>query len=249
MNNLEVKQVVGDIPFMDLERANRLTSFMSEYALRNVLELGFAHGVSTCYMAAALDRFGSGHIVTIDREVARQREPNIEELLTRIGQRQRVTIYFEPTSYTWRLMKFLDEDPHPEFDMCYLDGAHSWFVDALAFFLVDLLLKPGGWIIFDDFDWTYASSPTLSQKEEVLRMPEDERVTPHVRKIYELLIRPHHHYHNFRVEYGWAFAQKKSTASVSREREVVVEKIIEVQEKYLGIGWFLMCCAKKLIGK
>jgi len=218
MDNVRVKELVGDTPLMSLYQANRLTAFMAEHAVQNVLELGFAHGVSTCYMAAALARFGSGSIVTIDLESARQREPNIEELLARVGQSGRVTVYFEPTSYTWRLMKFLEEERRPAFDLCYIDGAHNWFVDGFAFFLVHLLLKPGGWIIFDDLDWTYATSPSLAHTERVRRMPEDERTTPQVRKVYELLVKSHPQYHNFRVENGWAYAQKKCD-SVSELRE------------------------------
>lgn len=218
MDNVRVKELVGDTSHMSLYQANRLTAFMAEHAVQNVLELGFAHGVSTCYMAAALARFGSGSIVTIDLESARQREPNIEELLARVGQSGRVTVYFEPTSYTWRLMKFLEEERRPAFDLCYIDGAHNWFVDGFAFFLVHLLLKPGGWIIFDDLDWTYATSPSLAHTERVRRMPEDERTTPQVRKVYELLVKSHPQYHNFRMENGWAYAQKKCD-SVSELRE------------------------------
>jgi len=218
MDNVRVKELIGDTSHMSLYQANRLTAFMAEHAVQNVLELGFAHGVSTCYMAAALARFGSGSIVTIDLESARQREPNIEELLARVGQSGRVTVYFEPTSYTWRLMKFLEEERRPAFDLCYIDGAHNWFVDGFAFFLVHLLLKPGGWIIFDDLDWTYATSPSLAHTERVRRMPEDERTTPQVRKVYELLVKSHPQYHNFRMENGWAYAQKKCD-SVSELRE------------------------------
>jgi len=43
----------------------------------------------------------------------------------------------------------------------FLDGAHTWAHDALAFFLADRLLRPGGHIDFDDFDWSLARSPTL----------------------------------------------------------------------------------------
>ncbi|MEO0948451.1 MAG: class I SAM-dependent methyltransferase [Cyanobacteria bacterium J06641_5] len=107
MNNLYVKEIVGDTPFMGLSKANRITAFMDEHKVRNILELGFAHGVSTAYMAAALRRSGGGAITSIDREEARQREPNIETLLARVGASDSVQIFYEPTSYVWRLMKDL----------------------------------------------------------------------------------------------------------------------------------------------
>lgn len=228
MDNRTVKHLMGVIPHMKLDQADRLTAFMEEHAVRNVLELGFAHGVSTCYMAAALTRSGGGHIVTIDKESARHKNPNIEELLARIGETATVTIYYEPTSYNWRLMKFLEEDHGPPFDLCYIDGAHSWFVDGLAFFLVHQLLGPGGWIIFDDLDWTYATSPSLAHTEWVRNMPEEERTTPHVRKIYELLVKPHPQYHSFQVEHGWAYAQKRQRPfNEPCEREIIREIVVE----------------------
>ena len=36
-------------------------------------------------------------------------------------------------------------------------AASVWFI-GFAFFLVDRLLAPGGWMVFDDMDWTFASS-------------------------------------------------------------------------------------------
>lgn len=245
MNNHDVKQIIGDTPNMTLEQAVRLTSFIEKYQVRNILELGFGHGVSTCYMAAALNRMGEGSIITIDKVKARQRKPTIETLLDKVGESDRVTVYYEPTSYTWRLMKFLEQEPQPTFDLCYLDGAHNWFVDGFAFYLVHLLLKPGGWIIFDDLDWTYSQSPGLKNSEFVKNMPEEERETPQVRKVYELLVKNHPDYYNFKVEGDWAYAQKRDTPEAkSAEREIVVEKII--QKEYYGIGHFLEKVAGKL---
>lgn len=244
MNNLNVEAIVGNTPHMVLSQADRLTAFMEEHKIKNILELGFAHGVSTAYMAAALNRSGGGSIVTIDREVARQREPNIETLLAKVGASDRVKIFYEPTSYVWRLMKFLDQEPRPEFDLCYLDGAHSWFVDGFAFFLVHLLLKPGGWIIFDDLNWSYEKSPSLKTTEFVQNMPEDERVTPQVRKVYELLVKPHPDFCNFMIDGSWAYAQKRSTLKANpTEREITVEQVIK--REYYGLGQFLRKGAKK----
>ena len=241
MKHQDVKSVVGDLPNMSLKQATTITKFITDNQTKAILELGFKHGVSTCYMAAALSELGRGSIVTIDLELARENRPNVEELLDRIGERGRVTVFYEPTSYTWRLMRFLEENPAPRFDLCYLDGAHDWYVDALAFFLVDRLLQPGGWIIFDDIDWTYATSPSLKGTELVRRMPADEQTTPQVKKIYELLVKTHPSYHNFRLEDGWAFAQKRESGSGGSsvvQREVLTE--LRVQKVHVGLGAVLM---------
>jgi predicted O-methyltransferase YrrM len=252
MKNHDVRDVVGDVPHMTLAQAEKLTKFIADHQVEVILELGFCHGVSTCYMAAALSELGRGSIITIDLVWTREATPNIEELLNRIGERHRVKVFYEPTSYTWRMMRFLEEDPAPRFDLCYLDGAHTWFVDALAFFLVDRLLRPGGWIIFDDLDWTYATSPSLKGSEAVRRMPVDEQTTPQVKKIYELLVKTHPNYHNFRIEDGWAFAQKRDTKDIgiqNGQREIVTEQIVRVERIQVGLGELLRRVKNKLRGK
>ena len=225
----EIKQLVGNTPVMSLAQATRMTEFIHEHNIRDILELGFFRGVSTCYMAAALEESGGDSLVAIDLERARPLVPNLQDLLAKCGYTDRVTYYYEPTSYTWRLMKFLEEDSTPRFDLCYIDGAHSWFVDGFAFFLVDRLLRVGGWLIFDDLDWTYDTSPALRGTDQVKAMPEDERQTPQVRKVYDLLVKTHPNYGDFRVSHGWGYARKVSESSAGP-----VETRREIQ--YLSFG-------------
>ena len=40
-----------------------------------------------------------------------------------------------------------------QYDMIYLDGHHTLYVDLPAAFLADLLLKPGGILLVDDIHW------------------------------------------------------------------------------------------------
>ncbi len=252
MTNDDVQRIVGNTPHMSRSQADRMTAFISEHGIKDILELGFKHGVSTCFMAAALARTGAGSIVTIDLKSARSLVPNIEQLLDRVGERGRVEVFYEPTSYTWRLMKFLEQDPTPRFDLCYLDGAHNWFVDALAFFLVHRLLRPGGWIIFDDVDWTYAASPTLKDTESVRAMPEDERTTAQVSRVYDLLVKTHPDFDEFRRDPGgWAFARRALSPgnAVPLRREVIVEQVVRVEKVRIGLGAFLLRGAKALLGR
>ena len=65
--------------------------------------------------------------------VPEHNQPNVEELLIRIGERDRVDAFYEPTSYTWRLIRLLKQDPTPRFDFCDVDGADDWFGDGFAF--------------------------------------------------------------------------------------------------------------------
>jgi predicted O-methyltransferase YrrM len=248
MDVTAVKQIVQDTPHMSRAKAETITSFLKEHQLHDVLELGFRFGVSTTYMAGALQDLGSGHITAIDLELAREGEENIERFLDKAGLRDLVTVHYEPTSYTWRLMKMLEEDPTPRFDFCYLDGAHDWFVDGFAFFLVDKLLRPGGWIILDDLDWTFGSSVALAETDRVKAMPEDERRTPQVRKVYELLVKTQPGYGDFQVADDWAYARKSPDAgSATGPREVIREVVVQ-RERY-GLGAAAVTAARKVRGR
>src|SRR5678815_5342492 len=181
MNVEDVKKVVKDVPYMSVEQARRMTDFMKEHRLKDVLELGFYQGVSSCYIAGAAKEMG-GRLTTIDLTNARDRSPNITELLEACGLTDTVDVFFEQQGFNWRLMKMLDDGKGPRFDMVYLDGGHTWDVTGFAFFLVDRLLRPGGWLIFDDIDWSYATSSKFKNDPEILRkFPEDYRTTPQAR--------------------------------------------------------------------
>jgi predicted O-methyltransferase YrrM len=246
MNIDKIRERVKGIPHMTFSQAQIIRDVILKNQFQSLLELGFRHGVSTCYMAGALDDLGRGTILTIDLMNARKAEPCIDQLLADLGLTKYVTVIYEPTSYVWRLMKMLEENPSPRFDFCYIDGAHDWATDGFAFFLVDRLLQPGGLIIFDDLDWTYESSPALRNTERVRLMPQEEKSTPQVRKIYELLVKPHPAYGEFMVKDDWAYARRKSTQSNGVAKEISREVVY--QREYVGFGGAILRIVRKLAG-
>lgn len=235
MDLMEVQACVEDLPFMKLEHAREMRRFIIDNNYENILELGFYHGVSTAYMAAVADEVGA-HVTTIDLVSAREREPNIDDLLSELGLREYVTVYYEPHSHTWRLMKMLEAEPRPEFDFCYIDAAHSWETDGFGFCLVDKLLNPGGMVVFDDLDWTYDTDPSLKDSEMVQEMAEEYRSTPQVRKIYDLLVKSDPKYGRFRIKDSRGFARKMSEEEAPPE--VKTEKVLETQQ--VGFGAALL---------
>jgi len=176
---------------MKLEGGETITRFIREHGLKNVLELGFDRGVSTCYIAAALEEQGCGHLISIDRSNKVAYERNVENLLEELEITHRCAVFYEYSSYNWRLHHFLAQRPRPEFDLIFIDGAHTWETDGFSFLLAEQLLKPGGWFIFDDLTWAFDRSPNWRRKTLAEHMPNDERTTCQVQLVFDLLVKPH----------------------------------------------------------
>ena len=94
------------------------------------------------------------------------------------------------------------------FDFCYLDGGHTWAVTGFHFFLMEHLIAPGGWLLFDDIRWSFATS-THKNKAWVQNLTEEERTTCQVGKVWELLVKPHPGFFNFNEQHNWAWCQKR----------------------------------------
>ncbi len=238
-----VAKVVGSTPYMKPGQAEIITKLIREHGLADVLELGIMHGVSTCYLADTVRDLGRGHVTSLDLDLSRDNLPNAETLLSQLHLSDLVTIRRDPTSYVWTLMKMLDEDPTPRFDLCYLDGAHDWFNDGFAFFLVDKLLRPGGWLVLDDLGWSFATSPALAATEKVQQMPIDQRESQQVRQVYDLLVKTHPAYDEFKVIDDWGFARKRLEGSVGGPARIVREVIVK-RERY-GFGALMREAAVK----
>ena len=201
------------VPFIEPEKARVLYDFIMEKKPRECLELGFAHGTSACYIAAALDELGEGRLTTVDLTGQAWQVPSIEELLTRTGLGGRVGIVRERTSYTWFLRRMIEERTRhgicePLYDFCFIDGSKNWTIDGCAFFLADKLLRPGGWVLFDDLKWTYASTGRKETDGVNHReLGPDELNTPHIESIFRLLVMQHPDYSEFVIQddwWGWA---------------------------------------------
>ncbi|HEY5049691.1 MAG TPA: hypothetical protein VII50_02230, partial [Acidothermaceae bacterium] len=106
------------------------------------------------------------------------------------------------------------------------------------------LLRPGGWMVFDDLPWTYASSPALSQLPWVQKMSDEERTTPQVQRIFDLLVKTHPAYDLFREEGQWGLAQKALTTS-GTGAEVRIVKEVEVRREKYGLGAVAVKAARK----
>jgi len=95
-------------------------------------------------------------------------------------------------SYNWSLAKLLKvQNTKALFDYCFLDGAHTFAIDALNFFLCDKLLKIGGFIDFDDYSWTLRGSSLdpLNTPEISDQYTNEQIDTKQVAMIIDLLVK------------------------------------------------------------
>jgi predicted O-methyltransferase YrrM len=209
-----VKTQFDDLPYMRHSHATVMRDLIIEHHARDILEIGFYHGKSSAYLAAILEDLGRGHLVTIDFFNARRREPNIEQVLSTLELAHRVTPIYAQRSYTWEMAKMIQATPRPQFDLCYFDGGHTWDVTGFGFLLVDMLLRPGGWIVFDDLPWTMDAA--IQERGSMPRpwraCSPDERAAPAVKLVFDLLV-PHLGYTDQQiVNHGqWGIARKPAT--------------------------------------
>jgi predicted O-methyltransferase YrrM len=218
----QIHDLVGHVRFINKANARFVYDLIVRDKLRTILELGIAHGTATCYMAAALQEIGGGTVTAVD--ILRAKDvfkPSPEEQLERCGLGQFVRIERPKTGYNWFLHDAILANTRngvcsEAYDLCIIDGQKHWTHDGAAFFFVDKLLKKDGWLIFDDFNWTFGESnkrraSTAGIVHETLS--EAELWTPHIRDVFELLVKQHPNYGNFIVldDGDWVVAQKTMT--------------------------------------
>ena len=210
-----VASAIAGVPFMTAEQGRVVYDHVRASGARDVLELGTAHGVSAAYLAAGVAANDpAGRVTTVDHAGAAY-DPAPEDVLHRAGVADRVEVVRRHSSYTWFLKEQVqarsdrDGNCEPLYDLCYLDGAKNWTIDGLAVVLVEKLLRPGGWLLIDDLDWTYAQHPERAATDGVSHraLSESERTEPHLRAVFELIVAQHPSFAELRVQdewWGWA---------------------------------------------
>ena len=83
----EVFARLGTLPYMRLDQGRMFYDFIVANRLHIGLELGFFHGVSTAYLAGALQDLGSGNLITIDHGYGLStRYSHLYKILVKVGE-------------------------------------------------------------------------------------------------------------------------------------------------------------------
>lgn len=206
-----VDEKFPNLKYMKRKQADIIKDLIVKNNLSSLLELGTYQGKGTAYMATILEgRGGIGSVTTLDREDCLRMTPNVHQVISSLGLAHRVKVELHPRSFTITLMHMLEQNPRPQFDFCYFDGAHNWDGTGFSFLLVNKLLKPGAWVIFDDLDWTIYKSEKRRAKN--IKMYKDygeaEKKIKQVRKVWEILVPYEGYINRSENKYGWGIAQK-----------------------------------------
>jgi predicted O-methyltransferase YrrM len=206
----QVTKRYGKVPYIKEDQALFLRDFIAKKNLSSLLELGTFQGKSAAYYAAILEDIGRGKVTTLDRTDCLKHSPNINDILHDLGLTHRVEVLLHQRSFTMTLMEMLQRRPKPEFDFCYFDGAHTWDGTGFCFLLVDLMLKPGAWVIFDDLDWTVGGSIRShpQRAKHFTSWTEEEKEMKQVRKVFDILTRELGYINISEPGYHWGVAQK-----------------------------------------
>ena len=173
----------------------RTVAFFAESGCRRYAEIGVYKGYTAARIAELLG--GDGEIHLFDYA------DRVEPVAERLRAAGHGNVVAHPNSrrlldsYNWSLMRVLAEHGGSAFDYVFLDGAHTWAHDALAFTLADRLLAPGGYIDFDDYRWSLRASPSMNPAAfpDVERLYTDEQIDARqVELVVDLLVRPDDRY-------------------------------------------------------
>ncbi|XZE53343.1 class I SAM-dependent methyltransferase [Planctomycetaceae bacterium SH139] len=226
----EIYAMVGHVPFTAKDHGKYLYDLILEQQMTDVLELGIAHGTATCYIAAALQELGRGCVTAVDL-IDVNFAPTAEDQLKKTGLDGYAKVVRMKSGYTWflhdEIAKNTKHDKCAEvYDLCIIDGPKNWTIDGAAFFFADKLLRKDGWMIFDDYEWTYASVDRESDATDGIShhsLSEDEMKTPQISEVFRLLVKQHPHYGTLKVlNESWGLAQK--TMSSDKNYTIAFER-------------------------
>lgn len=143
----------GNIPVWQIH-----LGYLADKAGIRLLEIGCYEGRATVWLLGNILTHPSARIDCVDPFLVAETEPRFDHnIKTALGQ-QKVR---KLKGYSHEVLRTLQLETY---DMVYVDGSHSAHNVLEDAVLAYRLLKPGGTMIFDDYDWYAFNDPLLQPK-------------------------------------------------------------------------------------
>lgn len=136
--------------YIPAAQGNLLYSLVRFLRPRRTLEVGMANGISSLYIAQALQDLGSGTHLAIDPYQLSQWDDVGMVTLERAELNHLVSIDRRPSH--WALPDLDEAGQRIQF--AFVDGSHLFDYVMTDFMAIDRILDVGGLIAFDDSDWS-----------------------------------------------------------------------------------------------
>ncbi len=154
-----------------------------------IAEIGVGIGATTLPMCELLKGRGEIHIFDFEESVTELANDLADRGFGNVVPHGNTSRYWD--SYHWSMHKLmLDPGYVGTFDLVYIDGAHTYLHDALAFFMCDRLLKVGGKMLFDDYSWRFADSRWLRRGRSEY-MTEEQEQAMQIKAFIDDLVKTH----------------------------------------------------------
>ncbi|WP_028982402.1 class I SAM-dependent methyltransferase [Sporocytophaga myxococcoides] len=143
---IKIKDIIeipkeNEITSVEDHHGEFMHNLIKDNNLKSTLEIGFAYGKSGAYIMSATQ----GHHVAIDPFQDDFKNIGVENI-GRIGLSQHLELHRDFSHMV--LPQLLKEDRR--FDFVFIDGDHRFDGIFIDFYYSDLLLNPGGFILFHD---------------------------------------------------------------------------------------------------
>lgn len=157
---------IGTKGFETLSRADQtVLRLLDEILVREpnpiVYEIGVGIGATTLPLAQKLNNRGKLFLFSRDKDVRA-----LAADLRALGFTNVIDSWGSPaktySGYHFELARGFTGHLLPSFDLAFLDGGHVFHLDAPATAVLKELCKPSGYMVFDDWIWSLAKSPTLN---------------------------------------------------------------------------------------
>lgn len=198
---MNAPKTVDASEFLNTPSEDALTAL--EYVLADVskpcvAEIGVGLGATTMEILRLMQVGGHLHLYDFHFRLKALREKvEAEEAAGPVEVRYRGNGRRRFESYAWTLaeaaLNLQRSEQNPQvYDLVYLDGAHTFHIDAPACVTLKEMIRPGGYIVFDDMYWSFANNPTYNPdtNPELPKIYSDSQLSqPHIEMVVDLFMR------------------------------------------------------------